>query len=69
MNNGGPALWYPGHKIPLIRRVIEFCMTDITRRIEGREEAQLSVGQYNSVYEAVEKTICFMIEQTGGKDA
>lgn len=44
-----------GHANRKVRVLTELIMEEAQKRIEERKEAKMTVGQYNSVYEAVQK--------------
>jgi hypothetical protein len=46
-----------GHSNRKVRVLTELIMEEAQKRIEERKEAKLTVGQYNSVYEAVQKLL------------
>ncbi len=46
-----------GHANRKVRVLTELIMEEAQKRIEERKEAKLTVGQYNSVYEAIQKLL------------
>ena len=46
-----------GHTNRKVRVLTELIMQEASKRIEERKERKLNVGQYNSIYEAVQKLL------------
>ena len=46
-----------GHSNRKIRILTELIMQEAQKRIDERKETKLTVGQYNSVYEAIQKLL------------